>query len=456
VTSPAFELPIPEGAPRRLAIGWLALGLAALVASGVFSVLLVLSRTPGIQRVIPWVDFFHTALVVHVVLSVVIWFLAFAGVLWSLNSVPGKAVWERVALGLCAVGTAVIAVVPFTGATHPLINNYVPVLQHGGFLAALGMFAAGYALLIARTLFTPAPRTQPPQGADALRVGIYAGALAAAVAMGSLAWSYLGLPATLTGQGYYEFLFWGGGHVLQFTHTLLMLVAWLWLAHGSGVVVRLTPRAAVILFALALAPVAVTPLIYLGQEIVSVGHRVAFTRLMEYGGLAALPLGAVVAWRLLSAAQAPRERRPLRAALIWSIVLFATGGIIGFLIRGVNVVIPAHYHGSIVGVTLAFMGLTYLLLPRLGFRPPALRLAHIQPYVYGGGQLLHILGLAWSGGYGIQRKTPSATGLQNFPEIAGMALMGLGGLIAIIGGLLFLVVAIGAMWPRRGSRRSLE
>ncbi|MEE8197561.1 MAG: hypothetical protein V3T69_10335 [Acidiferrobacterales bacterium] len=43
--------------------------------------------------------------------------------------------------------------------------------------------------------------------------------------------------------------------------------------------------------------------------------------------------------------------------------------------------------------------------------------------------------------------------MENFPEIAGMALMGPGGLIAIIGGLQFLVVAIGAMWPRRGSRR---
>jgi cytochrome c oxidase subunit 1 len=37
------------------------------------------------------------------------------------------------------------------------------------------------------------------------------------------------------------------------------------------------------------------------------------------------------------------------------------------MIRGVNVVIPAHYHGSIVGITLAFMGLAYVLLPRLGF-----------------------------------------------------------------------------------------
>lgn len=115
---------------------------------------------------------------------------------------------------------------------------------------------------------------------------------------------------------------------------------------------------------------------------------------MEYGGLTAVPLGLAVASSWLSAQKASPAQRALRAALAWSIVLFATGGVMGFLIAGVNVVIPARYHGSIVGLTLAFMGLTYLLLPRLGFRPLAARLAHIQPYVYGSGQLLHILGLA--------------------------------------------------------------
>ncbi len=64
--------------------------------------------------------------------------------------------------------------------------------------------------------------------------------------------------------------------------------------------------------------------------------------------------------------------------------------------------------------------------------------------------MMHILGLAWSGGYGVQRKTAgSAQGLDNLPEIAGMAMMGLGGLIAIIGGLIFVVVTIKAMWPTK-------
>jgi heme/copper-type cytochrome/quinol oxidase subunit 1 len=117
------------------------------------------------------------------------------------------------------------------------------------------------------------------------------------------------------------------------------------------------------------------------------------------------------------------------------------------MIRGVNVVIPAHYHGSIVGVTLAFMGLAYVLLPRLGYGDvESSRMARWQPYVYGAGQLIHVVGLAWSGGYGVQRKVAGADQmLLTWQQKAGMGMMGLGGLIAIIGGVLFVLVCLTAI-----------
>ncbi|MDO9460948.1 MAG: cytochrome C oxidase subunit I, partial [Alphaproteobacteria bacterium] len=121
------------------------------------------------------------------------------------------------------------------------------------------------------------------------------------------------------------------------------------------------------------------------------------------------------------------------------------------LISGNNVRIPAHYHGCIVGVTLALMGLVYHLLPRLGWRAPAGRLAVLQPALYGAGQLLHIVGLVWSGGYGVQRKVAgSEQVLRSGAEVAGMGLMGLGGLVAIAGGMLFIVVVWRAMRRPRG------
>ena len=71
----SFELAVPQDSRRTLAMAWLLLGLSALVASGLFSLLLVLSRTPQLQSWFPVADFFRVALVVHVDLSVLVWFL---------------------------------------------------------------------------------------------------------------------------------------------------------------------------------------------------------------------------------------------------------------------------------------------------------------------------------------------------------------------------------------------
>jgi cytochrome c oxidase subunit I len=164
------------------------------------------------------------------------------------------------------------------------------------------------------------------------------------------------------------------------------------------------------------------------------------------GGLAIPPVAIAVLWAIARCPRVAPEKMPLRSALITSIALFGAGGIIGFLIQGSNVKIPAHYHGCIVGVTIALMGLAYLLLPTLGYARPSLKLATWQPYIYGGGQLLHITGLVWSGGYGVQRKVAgSEQVLRTAQEIAGMGLMGLGGLIAIVGGILFIFVMLQAI-----------
>jgi len=450
-----YTLPVPKGQARRMATGWLLLGVMSLLVSGLFAVLIVLSRTPFFQEVIPWVDFFHSALVVHVDLSVLVWFLAFAGVFWSVNASAGCPRCSHIALGLCVVGAGVMALAPFLGEGNPLMSNYIPVLQSPLFFAGLLIFALGFTLLVVRTLFFAPPVGLQMSGAGALRFGLNTAAVAAGLAVMAFVWSYLEIPAFIQGKAYFELLFWGGGHVLQFTHTQLMLVAWLWLASASGATPRVSPRAVLFLFAWGLLSVFLTPVIYLVTEVASPEHRRLFTWQMQFGGsLAALPVGLAVLLGMLRAGKAPPETLPERTALMLSLVLFGVGGAIGFIIHGSDVRIPAHYHGAIVGITLAFMGMSYHLLPRLGFRRPSLRLARIQAHAYGWGQLLHVTGLAWSGGYGVQRKVAGAEqGLDSLQAVAGMGLMGLGGLIAIIGGLLYLVVVLRAMWPRPEANR---
>ena len=442
-----YRLAVPVDARLELARGWLWLGLAALIGSGLFSVLLVLSRTPGLNQLLPVAHLFHVALVVHVDLSVLVWFLALAGMLWSLNGSPARPGWGWLALGMACAGSAAMAVSAFVGGGEAIMANYIPVLTAPLFILGLLLFAAGVGLLVLVSLLNAPKPGLDFDAAGALRFGLNAAAVATAVALLAFAWSYAALPSALNGKAYYEILFWGGGHALQFTWTLLMLVAWLWLAGECGARVPLSPRVTTLMFALALASVFVTPYAYLAHDIASVEHRALLTWAMRLGGgVAIMPIGLAVVFALCTAPRADAVARPLRAALLSSVALFAAGGVIGIFINGSNVRIPAHYHGCIVGVTLALMGLVYKLLPALGYRAPQGRLASGQPWLYATGQLMHILGLVWSGGYGVQRKVAGAGQVLRSPaEIAGMGLMGLGGAIAIVGGLLFIVVVLRAM-----------
>jgi cytochrome c oxidase subunit I len=443
---------LPAVTDRTLARAWLWLALAALVGSGLFSVLLVAARTPGINAWLPAGDFFRVALVVHVDLSVLVWFVAIAGLLWSLNLRPAPR-WRRLgalSLALCALGAIGMAAAAFVDPGSAVMANYIPMLGSATFRAALSIFGAGALLLVLRSLAQAAPVGIALDGTGALRFGLHASVVAAAVALIAFAWSLAVVPRELPNKAYYEILFWGGGHALQFTWTLMMLVSWLTLARACDTRVPLSPRIVLLLFAVALASVFVTPLAYLMHDVATVEHRDMHTWGMRVGGgLAIAPL--VLA---LLMAMAPRRvlsdtQRPMRAALLASMLLFIAGGVIGLAIGGSNVKIPAHYHGCIVGVTLALMGLVFHLLPQLGYAAPRGQLAVVQPWLYGTGQLMHIAGLVWSGGYGVQRKVAGAEQVLRSPaEVAGMGLMGLGGLLAIAGGLLFVIVVVRAIRQR--------
>lgn len=454
MTNYSYSLPVPEGEPRRLARGWLFLAVGSLVLSGLLAVLIVLSRVPYISDVFPWVDFFHIALVVHVDLSVLVWFLAFAGILWSLHPRQRHLPTAWAALGLAAIGTLVMTAAPFLGADHPIMANYVPVLDHPLFLSGLVIFGIGFLVLVVHSLVTALGGERIGGSAGALWFGMKTAMFAALVSMAAVGWAWFNIPDFVADKEYYEVLFWGGGHVLQFMHTQLALVVWLWLATVSGVRVSISPRLLTGLFVLGIVAIFLTPVIYMLHDVHSYENRRAFTWMMGFGnGLACAPVMLAIWYGLFASGRGstPQLAHPERAALVFSIILFGVGGILGFMITGSNTIVPAHYHGSIVGISLAFMGLTFHLLPRLGFGEVPLRMATIQPYVFGVGQLMHVLGLAWSGGHGVQRKTAgSAQGLENLPEILGMAFAGLGGLVAIIGGFMFLVIVYRSVVSGKG------
>ncbi len=113
--------------------------------------------------------------------------------------------------------------------------------------------------------------------------------------------------------------------------------------------------------------------------------------------------------------------------------------------------LPGHFHATVVGgTTLAFMGLTYYLIPLIFRRELKLKgWATWQPYVYGVGMLLTSLGMIASGLQGVSRRHWDIT-FSNaiFPvSIPGtvdlsLAVMGVGAIIGVIGGIMFMAIVL--------------
>lgn len=429
---------------------WLLAGVLALALAGLLAVVLVAARTPQLAAISLFKDLFGRSLVIHVDLSVLVWFLAAAGMLWNLmehreerRDWPCLSQMHSGGLWTFFAGTMLMVLSVAMGG-ESLKNNYVPMLTNIGFILALGLVLAGSTLAalaalgqVRRQHFTGEP--------GALNFGIVGSALMLPVAMLCFYLSAEGAKGRVEGEQLYEIVFWGGGHLLQFLYVQIMMVAWVWLARARGI--RLPDRLLYLCFIPGPAMVLSAPAVYLLYDVTSFEYQQFFTEQMKWGlGIAPVLLAAGMVREFRVSSFEFREKKAnsaLSSALAMSLLLFFFGGVFGLWIEGENVMTPAHYHGSIVGVTLALMGAVYLLLPRFGGQQVAhWRTAFWQPVIYGAGQIMHISGLAYSGGYAVLRKTPGAV---TDAARAAMGFMGLGGLLAIVGGILFVIVVIRGM-----------
>jgi len=236
-----YTLDVPTDYRRSLAIAWLWLAVLTLLGAGIFSILLVLSRTPMIGEIIPFTDFFHTALVIHVNLSSLVWILSFASVLWCLNSRSIFPWLARMIFVVVLVGTVIIAFSPFFGSANALMSNYIPILDAPLYLSGLIIFGIGIGLQVIFSMSAMFKVGEAISGQGVIRFGLNCAAIGTFIALAAFVWSYIELPLSLASQTYYEVLFWNGGHVLQFTYTLLMMVAWIWLSSSAGISLPLSP-----------------------------------------------------------------------------------------------------------------------------------------------------------------------------------------------------------------------
>lgn len=433
---------------RSLAECWMWLGVAAVAVAGLYALVPVIGRTPQLKDLSIVQQLFDVALVVHVDLSVLVWFLAMLmmGASGLLEARAGRApAWLWGSFLATTLATALIALSPL-GDWAPVKSNYIPVLHNPLFLGGLGLLAAGIVPTLLPVLIT---YLQPRhyRGLDGVAVGYVAAAMVALFGLVGYALGARALPEGLERIEHYERLFWAGGHMMQFAYAILAMVGWLALLRALGG--KLPPMIpTIIAYDLALlGALASLAGFVLHAEDISDFTAYETQIMIEWGGAGATLMALLVGWRLFTV-RFTREHRAYASALLVSLMLFFAGGALGLMIVGQNVTIPAHYHGMITGITQALMGVAYLSLPRFGYASvAATRLAFWQPIIYGAGQLMHIGGLAYCGGYGVLRKT--AGGFEQLaPDIkVALGVFGMGGLLAISGGVMFVLVMLRA---RRG------
>jgi len=442
---PRDTLELPPGLPpvgldkaaRRVLSGWLLLAVGSLAVAGTLALLLALARTPHAQDWLPWPwqSFFRKALVAHVVFAFVVWYLAMLGGLAA--AVRPGVVTGMAGLALAVTGALLLLIPTLADWGEASLNNYVPVLVHPLFYAGLALLAAGVALPVLHLLL------RPPVWGGALAMGVGTAGVLYLLALVCFGLAWANLPPHADLATYNEELFWGGGHLLQFVHTPLLLTAWQVLGEQAFGQAPLGPRVWPWVCVVLVAGGLPGPLFYALFDAGGVTFREAFTRLYWFGlPLAPLVAGAAVAraiWR------GPRDwRSPAFLGLALSLAVFTLGGVLGIFATGGDTRTPAHYHAEIGGVNLAFMGMVFaVLLPVLLRGGTCTKAVRLQFWLYGGGQALFSVGMFVAGSAGVARKVAGdEQGLDSAVKIIGMAMTGTGGVVAVAGGVLFVWLAL--------------
>ena len=449
-------LALPEA---RAAQYWLGLAVGVLVLAGLFSLVVVIGRMPPFDRLVTDPLFFKRSLVVHVNLALVAWFYSFVAAL--LFMLPGRRAPGWIAQHsphVSAVGVAMLLLAAGLPGSQPVLSNYIPMIDHWLFGVGQLLFAAGVlaSFIGGRLLPTHEPRPGFFALPAAARVGIRATALGLVLAAVTFAISWWRIAPGLPTEDYYELLVWGGAHVLQLTCSVAMVTVWLILLNSAFGRSPVSGGAAAALFFAMMAPWAFSPFLAMQGAWIG-GYREGFTDLMRWSIFPPVTLFLFLCLRELmmqrrrAGLERPRLTDPRVAGFLVSAALTLLGFGLGAAIRGSNTMIPAHYHASIGGVTAAFMTLTYLILAALGLAtttPKLKRAAAWQPVVYGAGQIVFASGFAISGAFGMSRKAYGAEqAARGLAETIGLGIMGIGGLIAVAGGILFLVV-VAVVWRR--------
>jgi len=462
-----------------------------LAVGGLFGLLVALTRWPAVQ-LLP-ADWFYLVLTGHGANVLLFWIIFFeiallyfasAVILGSRIATP-KFAW----LGflLMIVGAVMANYAVLKGDSTVMFTSYPPMLAEHWFYLSLILFAVGaligvivfFATLVvakAENTYNGSVPLVTFGAITAAIIAVFTLASGAIILVPTWLWS-LGLISGIDTL-MYKIVWWGMGHSSQQINVAAHISIWYAIAAmtvGAKPLSEKVSRFAFLMYILFLQLASAHHL--LAEPGLSSAWKIVNTSYMMYLAVMASMIHGLTVPGAVEAAQrrngytrgwfewltkAPWGN-PAFSGMFMSLVMFGfIGGITGVILgtEQLNVLmhntiyVPGHFHGTVVaGTTLAFMAMTYIVVPLIFQRDIILPgLAKWQPYIFGlgaGGISLFMMG---AGTLGVPRRhwdiamTDAANAYEFSP--AAYLMMGLNGISAIFaatGGLLFVLLIVGSV-----------
>jgi cytochrome c oxidase subunit 1 len=469
--------------------------VVSLLIGGVLAIIMVLTRWQAFHLVDA--GDFYMYLTAHGLAMLAYWIIFFEiAVLYFASSTLLRSRlatprWGWAAFALMVLGVVVNLVAIFRGDSTVMFTSYVPLPANPMFYLGLILFAVGALIgcfiFLGTLVIAKAEKTY--EGSIPL---VTFGALTAAIiAIFTIAsGAIILIPTFLWSVGYiksidplmYRTIWWGFGHSSQQINVAAHVSLWYAIAaivFGAKPMSERVSRGAFLLYILFLQLASAHHLLSdpgLGTE-----WKVFNTSYAMYLAVLASMIHGLTVPGAIEVAQ--REKgytkglfewirkapwgNPAFSGMILSLLGFGfLGGISGVMMgtEQLNMLIhntiyvPGHFHATVViGTTLAFMAVTYFLVPTLFKRELIMPgLCKWQPYLFGLGMMVFALAMMGAGTLGVPRRhwdiTFAGASLPyEFPGAAWLMLgiMGVAGLVAIVGGAAYILIVVGSiLWGK--------
>jgi len=466
--------------------------VVSLLIGGLLGLGVALTRWPAVHLL--GAEDFYAVLTAHGIDVLLFWIIFFeVAVLYFasailLNSRLAAPWLGWVGFVLMVVGAILVNVAVLQGESSVMFTSYVPLKASPLFYLGLILFAVG-ALIGVMLFFATlviAREEKTYQGSIPL---VTFGALTAAIiAVFTIAsGAIILIPTLLWSLGYiseidtvmYKVVWWGMGHSSQQINVSAHVAIWYLIAAvvlGAKPISEKVSRTAFLMYILFLQLASAHHL--LAEPGISSEWKVFNTSYALYLAVLGSMIHGMSVPGAIEAAQRKRGytrgifdwlRRapwgnPAFSGMAMSVVLFGfLGGISGVILgtEQINLImhntlyVPGHFHATVVaGTTLAFMAVTYLVVPLIWRRDIILPgLAKWQPYLFAigvGGISLFMMG---AGTLGVSRRHwdinfTDALISFDYPP-AAFLMMGLNGIFAIlaaVGGGIYILIVVGSIF----------